>query len=250
MSIADILLRVVPSATDELSRLAVAVDLAQRLTARLDGVFVVVDPRSRRESSWAKTLFERAVSRTSLETTWRVVDGRSTAPLLFQARRADLAILPPSALVAGPECERPELVALQSGGPTLVLPHPRNAMSIGHTILVGWEETREAARALHDALPILESADSVYLLTVTKEEEPEPLGGRHLLDHLRQHGVPVEFVGRHGDPGEEIAATARDIEADMLVLGLTSRDAASGVHLGDASSRFIRSMAFPIFFSC
>jgi nucleotide-binding universal stress UspA family protein len=245
MSFADILMPVAPTAEDELVRLAVAVDLAQRLKARLNGVFVATNLTSRREASWARSLFDRAVSLTSLETTWRVIDGREMAPLLFQARRTDLVVMPPAEPVVGSDSQRPELIALQSGVPTLVLPHPKNEMSIGHKILVGWNETREATRAIHDALPILENADKVWVLSVTPDDGPEPLGERRLVDHLTLHGAPIELARRHGDPGEEIAASALDLDVDMLVLGLKRR----GNDLGDVSSRFVRSMTFPILFS-
>ena len=99
MPFADILLRVDPTAETELERLAVAVDLSQRLQVRLDGVFVASDGPSK--ANWAQTLFTRAVSRSPLETTWRVLDGHSNAALLFQARRCDLSILPCSAANRG-----------------------------------------------------------------------------------------------------------------------------------------------------
>jgi hypothetical protein len=72
MPFADVLLRVVPAAVDELERLTVAVELTQRLHGRLDGVFVT--DRGENKAGWAQALFERAVSRSSLETTWRVVE--------------------------------------------------------------------------------------------------------------------------------------------------------------------------------
>src|SRR5580704_2099650 len=122
-----------------------------------------------------KDVFERAVSRTSIETTWRVVGGHSSRALLFQARRSDLAILPLGAAVGGgPDCA-PELVALGSGRPVIILPAPANAMSIGHTVLVGWNDSRESARAVHDAMPILVAADKVVVLTVMGEDDLEPM---------------------------------------------------------------------------
>ena len=97
MSFADVLLRVAPRGKDEFERLSVAVDLVQRLGARLNGVFVATNELT--DSDHARALFERAVSRTSIETTWRVVDGQSSRALLFQDRRADLSILPLGAAI-------------------------------------------------------------------------------------------------------------------------------------------------------
>ena len=247
MPFADILLRVAPGGDDELQRLLVAVDLAQRLHARLDGVFVAV--ADGKDAEWARTLFERAVSKTSLETTWRVVDGRTCAALLYQARRSDLAILPTAAVAPGPDCREPERIALASGRPTLILPRPRDSLSIGHKVLVGWNDTREAARAVNDAMPVLVNADSVTVLTVMAGDDPEPLVDRQLTVHLRQHGVSVELVRRHGEPAEEIAAMAREIEADVLVIGLCGDDQEPQPKLGAVTQRFVRTTSLPVFLS-
>jgi nucleotide-binding universal stress UspA family protein len=247
MLFADVLLRVTPGADDELERLSVAADLAQRLKARLNGVFVAADID--KEANWAKALFERAVGKTSLETTWRVIDGHSSAALLFQARRSDLSILPPAALVRRSERQGPESIALECGGPTLVLPQPKDPVSIGHKVLVGWNDTHEAARAMHDAMPILVGAESVCVLTVVADEDLEPLGDRRLADHLKLHGVSMELARRHGDPAEEIASKAREMDADLLVIGLRRASNGSASPLGDVSSRFARTMSLPVLFS-
>jgi nucleotide-binding universal stress UspA family protein len=245
MSFADILLRVVPTEDDELDRLALAVDLTQRLHARLDGLYVAGEGDN--DANWARTLFERAVSKTSLETTWRVVDGASNAALLFQARRADLTILPRGAASRADERYAPATVALECGRPVLMLPQAANAMSIGHTVLVGWNESRESARALHDAMPILVNADRVVVATVA-DDELEPLADRRLVEHLRQHGVAVEVRRRHGDAADEIAAEARELGADMVVIGL-HREGDPGSALGEVSQRFMRTATLPVFCS-
>jgi nucleotide-binding universal stress UspA family protein len=244
MLFADVLLRVTPTEPDELERLAIAVDLTERLHARLDGVYVAGDDD--KHSGWARALFERAVSGTSLETSWRVVAGGSSAPLLFQARCSDLTILPRGA--GGDERCAPAMVALESGRPVLMLPESADAMSIGHTVLVGWNDTRESARALHDAMPILVNADRVIVATVTADDELEPLGNRRLVGHLRGHGVAVELRRRRGDAAEEIADAARELGADMLVIGL-HRGAEPPQGLGDVSRRFMRTASLPVFCS-
>jgi nucleotide-binding universal stress UspA family protein len=247
MPLADVLLRVAPRAENELERLSIAADLTQRLHARLNGVFVATNDTT--DADHARNLFERAVNRSSLETGWRVVDGHSSGALLFQARRSDLSILPPcDALGGGPEC-RPELVALGSGRPAIILPAPKNAMSIGHTVLVGWNDTRESARAVHDAMPILAAADKVIVLTVTGEDDPDQLADRRLVGHLRQHGVSVELARRHGEAVEEITAEARRVDADLLVIGLHHMPEGSPTKLGHVSTRLIRATSLPVFVS-
>jgi nucleotide-binding universal stress UspA family protein len=246
MAFADILLRIVPNADGELERLSAAVDLTQSLHARLDGVFISRGDGSK--ADWAQKLFERAVARSSLETTWRVVDGHSAAGMLFQSRRSDLTILPGFAADRAGQGIAPEHLALESGRPILILPMLATP-SIGHTVLVTWNDTRESARAINDAMPILINADSVRILTVMTDGDLEPLADRRLMEHLQQHGVPAELCRRRGDPAEEIAAEARELEADLLVMGLHSRVDDSPPTLGDVSQRFVRTASLPVFCS-
>jgi nucleotide-binding universal stress UspA family protein len=246
VSFADVLLRVIPEAEGELERLSVAVDLALRLHAKLDGVFVTDSGAT--DSNWARTLFERAASKTPLETSWRVVDGHSDAALLFQSRRADLTILPSGANDGGRQ-PAPETVALNSGRPVLILPAPPAAMSIGHTVLIGWDDTRESVRAIHDAMPLLLNADKVFVLTVMTEEDLEPLADRRFAEHMRRHGVSTELDRRYGDAAEEIASEARRLDVDMLVIGLRGQVDGGRLGLGEVSRRFVRSASLPVFCS-
>lgn len=246
--LADVLVRVVPGAPQELERLIVAVDLARRVHGRLNGVFVTQENDGK--ADWARSLFDRAAMRSSLETTWRVVPMRDDAGLLFLARRSDLAVLPSIGITPVSATRALDQVSLESGRPVLILPPPRTDMSIGNIVLVGWNESRESARAIHDALPILAEAEKVYVLTVLKPGDPEPISDIALLEHLREQGVTAELVRRHGEePANELASEARRTGADILVIGLRRRVCSGELKLGDVSERFSRTGSLPVFCS-
>jgi nucleotide-binding universal stress UspA family protein len=248
VTFADILVRVIPTAAGELERLSVAVDLARRVESKLNGVFVAGEDDKNAE--WARSLFERAVVRSPLETSWRVVEGRVEAPLLYMARRSDMVILPSAGAMPNGRRREPDYVALQSGRPILILPAPTDESSTGNTVVVGWNESREAARAIHDAMPILMAAERVLVLTVRRPGEANLIADVALRHHLRQHGVVAEVEHRSSDdPAEEIAAAARRIDADMVVIGLRERDDGAPGELGDVSQRFIHTGSLPVFCS-
>ncbi len=241
------LLRVVPTAPGEVERLGVAVDLARRLQGKLNGVFLAKDDDP--DAEWARTLFERAVSRSPLETSWRVVEGRVDAGLLYMARRSDLVILPCAGAGQDGRRRKPDYLALQAGRPLLILPAQPPGLSVGNAVVVGWNDSREAARAIHDAMPILTQAEHVLVLTVRKPGQAKLIADVALLQHLRQHGVVAELEHRTGeDAAEEIAATAQRIDADLVVVGLRGSDA-DGNAFGDVSQRFLHTESLPVFCS-
>jgi nucleotide-binding universal stress UspA family protein len=248
VAFADILVRVVPTAPGELERLGVAVDLARRVQGKLNGVFVAKEDDT--DAEWARSLFERAVVRSPLETSWRVLEGRADARLLHMARRSDLVILPCAATVPAGQRRDPDHLALQAGRPLLILPAQPPGLSVGNAVVVGWNDSREAARAIHDAMPILTAAEHVLVLTVRKPGQAALITDVALRQHLRQHGVVAELEHRSGeDPAEEIAATAQRIDADLVVIGQRGSDANGNALGGDVSERFLHSGSLPVFCS-
>ncbi|WP_064747009.1 universal stress protein [Lysobacter antibioticus] len=112
---------------------------------------------------------------------------------------------------------------LEAGCPVLVVP-PRCAPEVPtRCITVAWQPTREAARAVRAALPLLRAAKTVDVLAIDDGKTPdaEP-SGRRLIGYLRRHGVEASWVARPA--GEETVATrvlqyARHSRSQLLVVG-------------------------------
>jgi nucleotide-binding universal stress UspA family protein len=92
-------------------------------------------------------------------------------------------------------------------------------------LLVAWNGSREAARAVHDALPFLIAAERTAALIVDPQAQASEVGeqpGADLAAHLARHGVRVEVktIPSGGlAAGDAILAQAADESADLLVLG-------------------------------
>ncbi len=144
------------------------------------------------------------------------------------ARLADLSI------VGAPAGEEEEALAarqflpsllLETGRPLLVVPGGRQAVLPARRIVVAWQTTRESARALHDALPLLGQAESVDIVSIVpgddalrRQEEP----GADVAAHLARHGIKVNVITR--PRGEESVASAllhqaRESAAHLIVAG-------------------------------
>jgi nucleotide-binding universal stress UspA family protein len=117
----------------------------------------------------------------------------------------------------------PEKLLLSSGAPILVIPSGWKSESIGNKILVGWNASREARRALADGLPFL-AASSVTLLVVDSEQRAGRHGeepGADIALYLARHGahIEVEQVLSQGAPvADTILSYAAEHDVDLIVI--------------------------------
>ena len=111
-----------------------------------------------------------------------------------------------------------------SGRPVIVLP-PRIPTTLARRVLVGWNASREATRAMADALPFMVRAEAVDLVVVDPDRRPEghgPAPGVDMARHLARHGVRVEvrvIESEGGEPGSVLLDQAAALGSDLLVLG-------------------------------
>ena len=170
--------------------------------------------------------FEQAANRTGLQSEWRSVRHQLAAGMVAHARYADLAIVGRSN-TGGRDAiplDLPQTLVLASGRPVLLIP-PDPSPTSRRRILVGWNASREATRAVADALPFLTRAEAVELLVVDHERDPAAYGdeaGPDIARHLARHGVRVDvrrMASGGGDVGHLILSRAEAFGADLLVMG-------------------------------
>jgi nucleotide-binding universal stress UspA family protein len=180
----------------------------------------------------------------------------SEVPDLFieYAKLRDLTIVPV------PEGEHfdqwyAESIIFGSGRPTLIVPHTRKragAFALD-TVVVAWDFSRPAARAVADALPILEKAKHVLVVTVTNEKVIDTKrSGAELAKHLARHGVDVvldtvDAAGRGIGDVLESYVTSRN--ADVLVMGAYGHSRIREFILGGATQSMLSQPPLPIVFS-
>lgn len=149
-----------------------------------------------------------------------------------------------------------EDVLLLSGRPLLLLPYAgESRVAPARRVLVGWNGSREAARALHDALPLLQRADSVQVAVF---ESPQDAG----LDHgdmpgadiglwLARHRVKVDvaYVPVKVGAGEALLSQAADASADLIVAGGYGHSRLRETVLGGVTRTLMRSSPVPVLLS-
>jgi nucleotide-binding universal stress UspA family protein len=203
----------------------------------------------------ARTEFDRA-NMDGVHAAWAEVRDYPIIPAFArQALYADLLILgqhdasDPAATSVPSDFV--ESVLASSGKPALVLPYAGTWDCVGETVVVAWKPTREAARGLSAAVPLLQRAERVHIVSWTREEA-EVIGGKALdLDgYLKLRGIePVWHREGGGEPeglGDLLLSRAADLSADLLVMGCYGHSRAREWVLGGTSRTVLRSMTLPV----
>jgi nucleotide-binding universal stress UspA family protein len=148
-----------------------------------------------------------------------------------------------------------ESIIFGSGRPTVVLPHTRKRSGSFalDTVIVAWDFSRSATRAIADAMPILEKAKRVCVLTVTKEKAIDTRrSGPELAKHLSRHGVEVvldEIDAKGRSIGEVFEAHVSYRSADLLIMGAYGHSRIREFVLGGATRSMLARPPVPIFLS-
>jgi nucleotide-binding universal stress UspA family protein len=255
-------------------RLDLAVKLAQRFGARLTGLFAQGEapglklraPRRASQAedlSWAAALFETKFGGTKLESDfWKVPSGEPDpgGVAAHFCRYADLAILGQ----ADPEEPRvPEdlvsKVLIESGRPVLLVPAAGRFEDVGRRVVVEWSGSRESARALGDAIPLMRQAEAVHVLDVRardeavgEDDEPALEVVRHLEAHgIRAHAEPTylavrEAKGRGLDALDVLLNRSSDLGADLVVMGARGRHGVPFPTVGRTARRSLEEITAPV----
>jgi nucleotide-binding universal stress UspA family protein len=251
-------------------RLALAVALARRHGARLTGLFAessvlgqsLVGRRAPESVDAAaretKALFDFRVAEARLQSRWWRVEVGEYADVvgatIVCCRYVDLAVFGQQ---EGDDSTVPEgvveRVIAESGRPVLVVPSAGRYADVGRNVLVAWTGSRESARALNDALPLLEEADEVTLLAI----QLPAAGGRgglpslDVVEHLRSHGIEARYERAvlHDLPAVDLVLNrASDLGSDLTVMGAYGVQGAPLLLRRDTTTRSIlATMTTPMF---
>jgi nucleotide-binding universal stress UspA family protein len=147
--------------------------------------------------------------------------GYASDRLMLHARHSDLLVLGrPSHIDYLPSCLIGDIL-MSCGRPILIAPDYSPKTLLG-TVVVGWKETPQSARALGAACPLLEQAEKVVLLNIVEGGSGIPVSLEHLAQRLKWHGVSVEthsIASAAHTLTHEVGRAAADLRADLLVVG-------------------------------
>ncbi|MBL8549740.1 MAG: universal stress protein [Hyphomonadaceae bacterium] len=283
MSWKDVLVLVADARIDE-PAIALAEEVARRFEAQLCATFLTPLPdeplayeptvvagvwaellgRARAQSEAERAKVAARISAAAPKCELKIAEalsrdlGRVAA---LHARYADIAVLARS-----PESDHGDLrdeivegVLFHSGRPALVAPPNwpggNSSKSVGKRILVAWDASREATRALADASPFIDTADSVAIVTV--DAKPKMFGhgdtpGAKIAAHLTRRGAKVEvrnIESKSKPVSLALMDEARALNADLIVMGGYSSSRLREMVFGGATRDLLRTAEAPLLMS-
>jgi nucleotide-binding universal stress UspA family protein len=248
----------------------VAARLARRFEAHLTALATpfdtsslpdaVADPhdieRPRRLAAEAVARFEDQARRFGLHSFEGVVaPGDAGDALIARGRLNDLVILgqaDPARPDHGAQASLVARVVLDGAPPTLVVPYAGRPAEIGSHVLVGWSDSRPAARAIAAAMPLLRAARRVTLMHVMGTTAwRDPAVAAHLDEAVRwlaRHGVQAHpAIEPSGvDPGDALLSRAADLDVDLVVMGAWSHSRLVERLRGGVTRTMLGSMTAPV----
>ncbi len=186
----------------------------------------------------------------------RLLEDDALDGLAMQARCSDLIVIgqtdpdEPAASLS----DFPAYIVLNAGRPTLIIPHSGQFTGIGKRILIAWDGSRAATRALTDAIPLLQRADLVQLAVFNQAvagSAPGPASGTDIALYLARHGVKLELLPDRAssDIGNALLSLAADLSTDMIVMGAYGHSRFREIMLGGVTRTILGAMTVPVLMS-
>jgi len=252
----------------------VAADLASRFNAHLTGLFNDADlailkhiaagpggnadyfalreAQAAANVAAAKAKFTTEMTRRGVAHSFEHAEGWANEILALVGRFHDLIVTEQSQTTHDEfNWTDAEDAAIRSGRPSLVVPHTGHSGALGNNIVIAWNGSREACRALSAAMPFVETAQKVTVL-VGEFREAAPSATRmpslDIATYLGRHAKALHIqsiAGKDRAAGEEILSAVKAAGADLLVMGAFGRHGFAQMIFGSATGYVLRRLTVP-----
>ncbi len=242
------------------ARLDAAITLAQQHGARLIGVDVtnpaVFETDRAPTAAMLEETFTALAREARVEYQFHAADRHDAVPWKsLYAHYADIVIAPTGGEAQARVVLRevPQDVLLNAGVPVLVIPDLWTAQPLGRRVVVAWNASREATRAVHDTLPILSRADHVTIFAFDARPNVLREETRLLISHLDAHGITAHpFTWPDAgdiDAIDALYSCLSEEGADLIVAGGYGHTPLMERMLGGATRSLMRTLTVPVVMS-
>ncbi len=278
MSLKDILVYVNNSKACP-KRIDAAMQLARKHNTHLFGLYVLpwitLPPRpyaaavatpediddhitaARKHADDMRAHFISAADAMGVSCEWQTVEGELAESINLHARYVDLV------MIGQAEDDDPfsvtrgfvDRVLMECGRPVLIIPNHGKYNAVAKRVLIAWNTSREAVRALNDALPLLSAADKIDVLSIGKPEKDSSYhetNSNNICAHLLRHGLQAEAFHTDGDKhnvGKDLCTHASNRDIDLIVMGAYGHSRFREIVLGGATKYLLTQMTIPALMS-
>ncbi len=200
--------------------------------------------------------FRAEVQPHGIDGNWHLFGSGDSEELIALSRTMDMVVFGQAASdYRLPTGFSPEDIVMASGRPMLVVPSAGEFGSAGRRVLIAWDGTREASRALHDALPMIARAEAAWVMTVRARDSNSDDHGPSLdrvIRHLERHGIAAtteESIGGDVPTADLLLSRASDMGADLLVAGAYHHSQLREAIIGGVSRELLDHMTVPVLMS-
>jgi nucleotide-binding universal stress UspA family protein len=218
-----------------------------------------IESEAKAKGALIEAAFRERMRREDISSEWVFDKGPLVPAVVHRVQASDLLVLgqtdpdnPPSVVARA----LIEDVLMIAGRPLLLIPYAGEFATVGKNVLIGWTRTRESARAVHDALPLIAPSATVTVLTVEAgrgKPDTRILPTADIAEHLARHGLTVSaartVVSDGLTPADALLDYASDIGADLLVVGGYGHSRTREMILGGVTRDLLQHMTVPVLMS-
>jgi len=199
--------------------------------------------------------FEKAAGDAGIRHQWSHQQGSLIDILTHEARFADVAIVGQP----GPDAARrfgetvTDHLLLSVGHPVLVVPTGAKDLGVGKRVMIGWDRSPLATRAVHNSRPFMRNAESVHILAINlAPDQHGGLPGSGITEHLGRHDIDVNTV-RVDDTSDALAdiiiGEAQKLDIDLIIMGAYGQSRLRERILGGTTYRMLNNSPIPMLMS-
>ena len=204
-----------------------------------------------------ETKFKEKASELEIPCDWKTIDGVDVRYIIDNARYTDIVVVPQGYSRYGEENTQKidDYLSIHLGRPLMVIPDLKKVFNLPKSIIIAWNESHEAARAVHDALPFLQYAERIQVASVSissDEEKASMIYCDDLRKHLSHHGINVDVVSLDQSAkgtGGTILESALEFDADLIVMGAYGHSRLKEIVLGGSTNYLLKHTTIPLFLS-
>ncbi len=201
--------------------------------------------------------FKNKAAELEIPCEWKIIDGVDVRYIIDNARYTDLVVVPQGYSRYGEDNTQKidDYLSIHLGRPLMVIPDLKKVFNLPQQIIIAWNESHEAARAVHDALPFLQFAERIQVVSVSassKEEKAYMIYCDDLRKHLSRHGIKVEVASLEKTSkgtGGVILESALEYDADLIVMGAYGHSRLKEIILGGTTSYLLKHTTIPLLLS-